>query len=161
MDAYDEDPRLCTAGRHLKLIFTLWNHFSPLFCKARRPPVEETTNFLKSLLLSHGPDFLEQLFGERARNYLQVFLAQALGSGKIKYNFQKKSAFFFSLKSSKIPTTQGLGGVDRVAILLSECRTIEVDQFGNEIWWKKQIAGLRPIAKAWLARTSEVSCFLS
>ena len=54
-----------------------------IFCKARRPPVEETTNFLKSLLLSHGPDFLEQLFGERARNYLQVIFAQVVEKGNI------------------------------------------------------------------------------
>merc|ERR1711997_546226 len=45
-DGYDEDPRLCTA--------------------ARRPPVEETASFLKSLLASHGPDYLERLFGQKA-----------------------------------------------------------------------------------------------
>ena len=33
-DGYDEDPRLCTA--------------------ARRPPVEETANFLYNLLVTHG-----------------------------------------------------------------------------------------------------------
>merc|ERR1711872_609968 len=50
-DGYDEDPRLCTA--------------------ARRPPVEETSSFLKSLLASHGPNYLEKLFGPKARNNLQ------------------------------------------------------------------------------------------
>jgi len=69
-DGYDEDPRLCTA--------------------ARRPPVEETSSFLKSLLASHGPDYLEKLFGAKARNNLE-----------------------------------GLGGVDYVAIALSESQTIE------------------------------------
>merc|ERR1712037_129836 len=44
-DAYDENPRLCTA--------------------ARRPPVEETSSFLKSLLASHGPNYLEKLFGHK------------------------------------------------------------------------------------------------
>merc|ERR1719431_712630 len=48
---YDEDPKLCTA--------------------ARRPPVEETAAFLKSLLSSHGPDYLERLFGQRARNMME------------------------------------------------------------------------------------------
>lgn len=73
-DGYDEDPRLCTA--------------------ARRPPVEETSSFLKSLLASHGPDYLEKLFGFKARNNLE-----------------------------------GLGGVDTVAIALSESQTIE--DFGH------------------------------
>jgi len=76
MDGYDEDPRLCTA--------------------ARRPPVEETTSFLNSLLASHGPNYLEKLFGRKARNRL----AQ-------------------------------LGGVDNVAIALSESKTIE--DFGETL----------------------------
>ena len=42
----------------------------PLF-PARRPPVEETSSFLKSLLASHGPNYLEKLFGPKARNNLQ------------------------------------------------------------------------------------------
>ena len=50
-DGYDEDARLCTA--------------------ARRPPVEETSSFLKSLLASHGPNYLEKLFGPKARNNMQ------------------------------------------------------------------------------------------
>ena len=37
---------------------------------ARRPPVEETTSFLNSLLASHGPNYLEKLFGRKARNRL-------------------------------------------------------------------------------------------
>merc|ERR1711915_853040 len=49
---YDEDASLCTA--------------------ARRPPVEETTSFLVSLLNSHGSNYLESLFGPRARNNLQL-----------------------------------------------------------------------------------------
>merc|ERR1711970_1676651 len=75
-DGYDEDPRLCTA--------------------ARRPPVEETSSFLKSLLASHGPNYLEKLFGPKARNNLH-----------------------------------DLGGVDKVAIALSESQTIE--DFGREL----------------------------
>merc|ERR1712156_815250 len=75
-DAYDENPRLCTA--------------------ARRPPVEETSSFLKSLLASHGPNYLEKLFGPKARNNLH-----------------------------------DLGGVDKVAIALSESQTIE--DFGREL----------------------------
>ena len=51
-DGYDEDARLCTA--------------------ARRPPVEETSSFLKSLLASHGPNYLEKLFGPKARNNMQA-----------------------------------------------------------------------------------------
>lgn len=72
-DAYDEDPKLCTA--------------------ARRPPVEATASFLQSLLASHGPNYLEKLFGKKARNALQP-----------------------------------LGGVEKVAIALSESQTI--DDFG-------------------------------
>lgn len=49
-DSYDEDSRLCTA--------------------ARRPPVEETASFLRSLLASHGPNYLEKLFGPKARDAL-------------------------------------------------------------------------------------------
>merc|ERR1711970_1450496 len=75
-DGYDEDPRLCTA--------------------ARRPPVEETSSFLKSLLASHGPNYLEKPFGPKARNNLH-----------------------------------DLGGVDKVAIALSESQTIE--DFGREL----------------------------
>lgn len=51
-DGYDEDARLCTA--------------------ARRPPVEETSSFLMSLLASHGPNYLEKLFGPKARNNMQA-----------------------------------------------------------------------------------------
>ncbi|XP_066587924.1 IDLSRF-like peptide [Prorops nasuta] len=69
-DGYDEDSRLCTA--------------------AKRPPVEETSSFLHSLLASHGPNYLEKLFGSKARD-----------------------------------TLQHLGGVDKVAIALSESQTIE------------------------------------
>ena len=78
LDAYDEDPRLCTAGQQSKPAHPFLTLVIFCCCQARRPPVEETTNFLKSLLLSHGPDFLEQLFGKRARNYLQVTVAHAL-----------------------------------------------------------------------------------
>ena len=38
---------------------------------ARRPPVEETASFLQSLLNSHGTNFLEILFGPRARNNMK------------------------------------------------------------------------------------------
>jgi len=69
-DGYDEDKLLCTA--------------------ARRPPVEETASFLQSLLNSHGTNFLEILFGPRARN-----------------NMKK------------------LGGIQNVAIVLSESYTID------------------------------------
>ena len=57
---------------------------------AGRPPVEETSNFLSSVLATHGPNYLETLFGPKARNNLQ-----------------------------------DLGGVDKVAIALSESPTIE------------------------------------
>ncbi|XP_017793412.1 PREDICTED: prohormone-4 [Habropoda laboriosa] len=69
-DGYDEDSRLCTA--------------------AKRPPVEETASFLQSLLASHGPNYLEKLFGTKARD-----------------------------------TLKPLGGVNTVAIALSESQTIE------------------------------------
>nr|CAG4642062.1 EOG090X0E3B [Eurycercus lamellatus] len=75
-DGYDEDLRLCTA--------------------AKRPPVEETASFLQSLIASHGPNFLEKLFGTKARNALEP-----------------------------------LGGVERVAIALSESQTI--GDFGSAL----------------------------
>ena len=50
----------------------------------------EASSFLKSLLASHGPNYLETLFGPKARNHLQ-----------------------------------DMGGVDKVAIALSESQTIE------------------------------------
>lgn len=50
-DGYDEDSSLCTA--------------------AKRPPVEETANFLQSLLANHGPNYLEKLFGKKARDALK------------------------------------------------------------------------------------------
>ncbi|KAF3428632.1 hypothetical protein E2986_01803 [Frieseomelitta varia] len=57
---------------------------------AKRPPVEETASFLQSLLASHGPNYLEKLFGTKARD-----------------------------------TLKPLGGVNTVAIALSESQTIE------------------------------------
>ncbi|XP_042203825.1 prohormone-4-like isoform X3 [Homarus americanus] len=75
-DGYDENPRLCTA--------------------AKRPPVEETASFLQSLLASHGPNYLEKLFGTKARNALKP-----------------------------------LGGVEAVAVALSESQTI--DDFGDTL----------------------------
>ena len=57
---------------------------------AKRPPVEETASFLQSLLASHGPNYLEKLFGSKARDALSP-----------------------------------LGGVEKVAIALSESQTIE------------------------------------
>jgi hypothetical protein len=33
--------------------------------------VEETASFLQALISSHGPDFLEKLFGAKARNALE------------------------------------------------------------------------------------------
>lgn len=75
-DGYDEDPRLCTA--------------------AKRPPVEETANFLQVLLANHGPNYLEKLFGNKARDALAP-----------------------------------LGGVQKVAVALSESETLE--DFGKAL----------------------------
>lgn len=41
-----------------------------VFITAKRPPVEETASFLQSLLASHGPNYLEKLFGQKARDAL-------------------------------------------------------------------------------------------
>ncbi|KAF8784946.1 IDLSRF-like peptide like protein [Argiope bruennichi] len=75
-DGYDEDPRLCTA--------------------AKRPPVEETANFLHTLIMNHGPNYLEKLFGSKARDALEP-----------------------------------LGGMQKVAIALSESETLE--DFGKAL----------------------------
>lgn len=63
---------------------------------AKRPPVEETASFLQSLIASHGPNYLEKLFGSKARDHLAP-----------------------------------LGGVEKVAISLSESQTIE--DFGSAL----------------------------
>lgn len=70
---------------------------------AKRPPVEETASFLQSLLASHGPNYLEKLFGSKARDALQP-----------------------------------LGGVEKVAIALSESQTIE--DFGAAMHLMKQVS---------------------
>lgn len=64
--------------------------FVCLLIAAKRPPVEETASFLQSLIASHGPNYLEKLFGSKARDALSP-----------------------------------LGGVEKVAIALSESQTIE------------------------------------
>lgn len=51
-------------------------YFHPLITElnvipAKRPPVEETASFLQSLLASHGPNYLEKLFGTKARDTLK------------------------------------------------------------------------------------------
>ena len=56
---------------------------------AKRPPVEETASFLQSLLASHGPNYLEKLFGSKARDSLSplggVEKVAILLSGKISH----------------------------------------------------------------------------
>nr|CAD7256480.1 unnamed protein product [Timema shepardi] len=124
-DGYDEDSRLCTAGnvlhdgelRDKSISFHAGVNGNGIpsstrckggYCaktvapsmihrvrhvtgsKAKRPPVEETASFLQSLLASHGPNYLEKLFGSKARDALAP-----------------------------------LGGVEKVAIALSESQTIE------------------------------------
>ena len=55
-----------------KLTFEFVYQRHPIFySKARRPPVEETTSFLQSLLDGHGSNFLEVFFGPKARNNLK------------------------------------------------------------------------------------------
>lgn len=43
---------------------------SLLSIAAKRPPVEETANFLQTLLENHGANYLEKLFGSKARDAL-------------------------------------------------------------------------------------------
>ena len=38
---------------------------------ARRPPVEETTSFLLSVLHNHGPNYLEIFLGPKARDNMK------------------------------------------------------------------------------------------
>jgi hypothetical protein len=52
------------------MYFIRFQNFYCDYILARRPPVEETTSFLNSLLASHGPNYLEKLFGRKARNRL-------------------------------------------------------------------------------------------
>lgn len=74
----------------LLLLLLLRRYATCLRHTAKRPPVEETASFLQSLLASHGPNYLEKLFGSKARDALDP-----------------------------------LGGVEKVAIALSESQTIE------------------------------------
>ena len=56
----------------LTIEFVNFKGFEYIFYfKARRPPVEETTSFLQSLLDGHGSNFLEVFFGPKARNNLK------------------------------------------------------------------------------------------
>ena len=57
----------CDLGTETDVFRTDAVRFLP---SARRPPVEETASFLKSLLASHGPNYLEKLFGAKARDAL-------------------------------------------------------------------------------------------
>ncbi|XP_015795028.1 IDLSRF-like peptide [Tetranychus urticae] len=73
-DNYDEDPRLCTA--------------------AKRPPIDETANFLQTLLTQHGPNYLEKLFGRKARDALEPLggvqkVAEALSESETLEDFGK------------------------------------------------------------------------
>jgi hypothetical protein len=63
---------------------------------AKRPPVEETASFLQSLLASHGPNYLEKLFGNKARDTLKplggvekVAIALSGKNGTINYMVQR------------------------------------------------------------------------
>lgn len=52
-------------------IYQCWAYYlRKFYFSARRPPVEETASFLQSLLASHGPNYLEKLFGSKARDAL-------------------------------------------------------------------------------------------
>lgn len=51
----------------IKVNLPFFSFFSYL---AKRPPVEETANFLQTLLANHGPNYLEKLFGKKARDAL-------------------------------------------------------------------------------------------
>ena len=53
----------------LLLRFAKFNYCNTFL--VRRPPVEETASFLKSLMSSHGPNYLEKLFGPKAREALE------------------------------------------------------------------------------------------
>jgi hypothetical protein len=62
---------------------------------AKRPPVEETASFLQSLLASHGPNYLEKLFGSKARDALHPLggvekVAIALSGMSTQWNFTGK-----------------------------------------------------------------------
>lgn len=80
----------CSRSCRITLIINLSLYGRPTIPLAKRPPVEETASFLQSLLASHGPNYLEKLFGSKARDALEP-----------------------------------LGGVEKVAIALSESQTIE------------------------------------
>ncbi|GIY74334.1 prohormone-4 [Caerostris extrusa] len=68
----------------------MWVNRMHVLFPAKRPPVEETANFLQALLANHGPNYLEKLFGSKARDALAP-----------------------------------LGGVNQVAVALSESETLD------------------------------------
>ena len=51
---------------------TLCIHLKCATFSAKRPPVEETASFLQSLISSHGPNYLEKLFGNKAKDALSM-----------------------------------------------------------------------------------------
>lgn len=59
---------MLTNVTYIRVMFG-WNVL--LLVLAKRPPVEETASFLQSLLASHGPNYLEKLFGTKARDTLK------------------------------------------------------------------------------------------
>ena len=65
---------------------------------ARRPPVEETSSFLKSLLASHGPDYLEKLFGKK------------VGYFEKKFNQGNCALVFFTYEKFRKRKTRVVGG---------------------------------------------------
>ena len=68
---YDEDASLCTAGNNVIIEYMKVEDNGTMLA-ARRAPVEETTSFFVSLLNSHGSNYLESLFGPKARNNLRL-----------------------------------------------------------------------------------------
>lgn len=69
---------------------------------AKRPPVEETANFLQTLLANHGPNYLEKLFGRKARDAL----APLGGSEKVAVALSGNFVFisYLNLKLLKFPS---------------------------------------------------------
>lgn len=70
------------------------------FLLAKRPPVEETANFLQALLQNHGPNYLEKLFGTKARNALDPLggvqkVAVALSGTSTKASFAIHLLIYF------------------------------------------------------------------
>lgn len=68
---------------------------------AKRPPVEETANFLQTLLENHGANYLEKLFGKKARDALAPLGGPQKVAIALSGEWPHKKCFWYADRSRK------------------------------------------------------------